>query len=197
MKEEVHNFEIKKVKKETEYHFEYLVYLNGEFLVSADMEKGLISTSPDCEKRLDQFLKVKASEFPDGFLMVSYCSDADYYKLYKEFDWCGIKKEKGELSLLITTFDGDFEDSLFNYFKFSVAFADIIQKSKKTKLGSKNYFSLRDLPFDAEYDALSIYYNCPYTETTTIEDVYKAALKELPIIYKQAVLNLVKEFTKD
>jgi len=197
MKEEVHNFEIKKVIKESKNHHEYLVYLNGEFLVGADMKNGLVTTSYNDEMKLEEFLKVKASDFPDKYLMENYCPNSGPLVFYKEFEWCGIKKENGELSILINTYDGDIEDSLFNYFKFSTVLADIIQEGKKTKDESKNYFSLKHFPFNANNDELSIYYNCPYTETTTIEDVYNAALKELPIIYKQAVLNLVKEFTKD
>ena len=197
MKKQEHNFEIKKVIKESKDHYEYLVYLNGEFLMGADMEKGLVTTSYNDKVKLEEFLKVKASDYPDKYLIESHCPASGLLVFYKEFEWCGIKKEKGELSVLIITYDGDFEDSPFNYFKFSDVLADIIQEGKKTKPESKNYFSLKYFPFDAKNDALLIYYNYPYTPTTTIEDVYNAALKDFPIIYKQAVLNLVKEFTHD
>ncbi len=197
MEKKVYNFEIKKVIKESKNHNEYLVYLNGEFLVGADMEKGLVTTTHNGQVKLEEFLKVKASDYPDKYLMENYCPNSGPLVFYKEFEWCGIKKENGELSILINTYDSVFENSIFNFLKLSVAIADIIQKSKKTKPGSKNYFSIKHKPHSAVDDGFSIYYNCPYTETTTIEDVYNAALKELQIVYKQAVLNLVKEFTKD
>ena len=128
MEKKVYNFEIKKVIKESKNHNEYLVYLNGEFLVGADMEKGLVTTTHNGQVKLEEFLKVKASDYPDKYLMENYCPNSGPLVFYKEFEWCGIKKENGELSILINTYDGDIEDSLFKYFKFSTVLADIIQE---------------------------------------------------------------------
>ena len=178
-------------------YFDYMIYLNGKFLIGAEQEGNIIETELGNDISLELFKNIKVIEFPDNFSH-SYYSGEGKSNFFDGVSWTGIKKENNNISLQFSFATYLLDNPVFTPSLFIESFLQEIKKLKKINPTAENYFYADDYEVRLEKeDGIEFYYTCGYNESTVMGDILNSVRKEIPPLYKNAGIALSEKFIND
>ncbi len=190
-------FKIEEREIKQEGFFDYMIYLNGEFLIGAEKEGNIIETELGNEISLELFKNIKVIEFPDNFSHIYY-TGKQTGDFFDGMSWTGIRKENNIISLQFSFMTYFLDNPVFRPSLFIESFAQEMKKTNELNPTAKNYFYLDNYEVKVdEEDGIEFYYTCGYNESTVMEDLLNSALKDIPPLYKNAGIALSEKFISD